>query len=450
MASEKASPAALGAAGRGALQLAKRIALAGRALIRGRLLAPPARRVWLVDPQRAPDRKDGAQKKAPSDREPPDALAELSRLSQLGRSLERLLQRALLLKGPEAPRRGLSTQPAALQRELAARAVQGPQRSAPAFELRAEARPASAGLAPPAPGAVVAPLPQPRPGATPRTPEAAAARRETPALVAFRLPRARSTVARDPESRVIRHDVRFMPFPATPRSPDHGIPPSSPERVAPGARPAEAYRSEPQREPPGEALSARFSLPERLHAAGFGWLEDTARRVRLHTDAGADRRAQSLRADAVTLGHDIYFRYDKFDPGSPRGMSLIAHELVHVAQQGDVMPPGPLVAQRLEADAVRTEHRVYRLLAAPPAAPALPGPPRALPAREWSVPQARQAPASRAPAPAAPAPLPAAEDRAAPAAADAGNDPHAIAAQVYHLLHRRLRIDRERLGLGRL
>jgi len=447
MDSEKASPASLGAAGRSALQLAKRIALAGRALIRGRLLAPPARRVWLVDPQRAPDRKDGAQKKAPSDREPPDALAELSRLSQLGRSLERLLQRALLLKGPEAPRRGLSTQPAALShRELAAPAAQDPQSPAPAFPLRAEARPAAASVVTSVRNVFTA-APPSRPGATPRIADAPAARREAPALAAFRIPRPGKTVARDAPGavvRALRHDVRSTLFFATPRAPAHPGAASSRERVATGAQPREPGRDEPR----GEALPARLSLPESLREAGFAWLEQTAQRVRLHTDADADRRARGLRADAVTLGHDIYFRYDKFDPGSPRGMSLLAHELVHVAQQGDAPRPGPLVAQRLEADAVRTEHRVYRLLAA---TPAVSGPQPALaPAREWSVPQARPAPASRAPAPAAPAPLPAAEDRAAPAAADAGNDPHAIAAQVYHLLHRRLRIDRERLGLGRL
>ena len=55
--------------------------------------------------------------------------------------------------------------------------------------------------------------------------------------------------------------------------------------------------------------------------------------VRIHTDGPAARSAQSLQADAYTVGRDIYFGAGKFDPESPVGRHLIAHELTHTIQQ---------------------------------------------------------------------------------------------------------------------
>lgn len=54
--------------------------------------------------------------------------------------------------------------------------------------------------------------------------------------------------------------------------------------------------------------------------------------VRLHTGSAASRSAQSVEAQAYTVGSDIVFA-DGHDPGSPAGRYTLAHELTHVIQQ---------------------------------------------------------------------------------------------------------------------
>ncbi len=56
-------------------------------------------------------------------------------------------------------------------------------------------------------------------------------------------------------------------------------------------------------------------------------------RVRVHDDAGANANAQSLAARAFTVDQHIFFRAGEYRPESQGGRLLLAHELVHVAQQ---------------------------------------------------------------------------------------------------------------------
>lgn len=56
--------------------------------------------------------------------------------------------------------------------------------------------------------------------------------------------------------------------------------------------------------------------------------------VKVHTDQEAVQMNQDLNAKAFTHGSDIYFNEGKFDPHSPTGQHLLAHELTHVVQQG--------------------------------------------------------------------------------------------------------------------
>lgn len=56
-------------------------------------------------------------------------------------------------------------------------------------------------------------------------------------------------------------------------------------------------------------------------------------RVRLHTDARADRSAVAVNALAYTSGTHIVFVRGQYDPGSASGQRLLAHELTHVVQQ---------------------------------------------------------------------------------------------------------------------
>jgi hypothetical protein len=55
--------------------------------------------------------------------------------------------------------------------------------------------------------------------------------------------------------------------------------------------------------------------------------------VRLHTGADANVSAQRLGARAYTVGNDVVFGANAFDPGSDAGRRTLAHELTHVVQQ---------------------------------------------------------------------------------------------------------------------
>ena len=81
--------------------------------------------------------------------------------------------------------------------------------------------------------------------------------------------------------------------------------------------------------------------------------------VRVHTDANAASFAQAQGAQAVTDGQGIAFGPGQFNPGTPSGDHLIAHELAHVAQGGvpgarsEVSQPHEPVEVAAEAAATR-------------------------------------------------------------------------------------------------
>ena len=60
--------------------------------------------------------------------------------------------------------------------------------------------------------------------------------------------------------------------------------------------------------------------------------------VRVHSDSSAQAMSDRLNARAFTIGNDIAFGPGEYQPGTPIGDALIAHELAHVVQQqsGDV------------------------------------------------------------------------------------------------------------------
>src|SRR5690606_4771533 len=55
--------------------------------------------------------------------------------------------------------------------------------------------------------------------------------------------------------------------------------------------------------------------------------------LRIYTGPAADAMAHSMSADAFTSGRDVFFREGRFDPRSPEGLRLLAHEAAHVLQQ---------------------------------------------------------------------------------------------------------------------
>ena len=55
--------------------------------------------------------------------------------------------------------------------------------------------------------------------------------------------------------------------------------------------------------------------------------------VHVHTDDRASKSAESVGANAYTVGSDVVFKSGQYDPASSVGQRTIAHELSHVVQQ---------------------------------------------------------------------------------------------------------------------
>jgi hypothetical protein len=55
--------------------------------------------------------------------------------------------------------------------------------------------------------------------------------------------------------------------------------------------------------------------------------------VRVHTDSQAHDSARAVNAHAYTVGSNVVFQRDKYDPSSTEGKTMLAHELTHVVQQ---------------------------------------------------------------------------------------------------------------------
>lgn len=55
--------------------------------------------------------------------------------------------------------------------------------------------------------------------------------------------------------------------------------------------------------------------------------------VRIHDDGAAHQSATAVNARAYTVGSDVVFQRDAYDPTSDSGRVMLAHELTHVVQQ---------------------------------------------------------------------------------------------------------------------
>jgi hypothetical protein len=60
-------------------------------------------------------------------------------------------------------------------------------------------------------------------------------------------------------------------------------------------------------------------------------------KVRVHKDSEANSAARALNARAFTLGNNIVFNSSQYSPETSTGKSLLAHELTHVVQQGNMI-----------------------------------------------------------------------------------------------------------------
>ena len=66
-------------------------------------------------------------------------------------------------------------------------------------------------------------------------------------------------------------------------------------------------------------------------------------KVRIHADEQASRSARDVNALAYTVGPHVVLDRDRYEPNTPAGLRLMAHELAHVVQQQDsVAMPGAI------------------------------------------------------------------------------------------------------------
>jgi Domain of unknown function (DUF4157) len=77
--------------------------------------------------------------------------------------------------------------------------------------------------------------------------------------------------------------------------------------------------------------------------------------VRLHADAQSSRIADTMDARAVTAGQDIHFGAGEYQPDSKGGESLLAHEIVHVAQQAGPLAHGRVGEPHASTSQLETE-----------------------------------------------------------------------------------------------
>ena len=73
--------------------------------------------------------------------------------------------------------------------------------------------------------------------------------------------------------------------------------------------------------------------------------------VRIHTGPQAAAACEAINARAFTVGNHVAFNQGEYDPESPEGQHVLAHELAHVRQQtGGAVSMLPQAAVELEVD----------------------------------------------------------------------------------------------------
>jgi hypothetical protein len=84
--------------------------------------------------------------------------------------------------------------------------------------------------------------------------------------------------------------------------------------------------------------SSGTALPETLMRKFESSLGADLSSVRVHTGAESQLAASAVGAKAYTTGQDIHFGAGHYDPASPAGEHLIAHEVAHTVQQQGAAP----------------------------------------------------------------------------------------------------------------
>jgi hypothetical protein len=125
--------------------------------------------------------------------------------------------------------------------------------------------------------------------------------------------------------------------------------------------------------------------------------------VKVHDDAAAHRSAEAVNAHAYTVGSNVVFQRDKYDPGSDAGRVMLAHELTHVVQQRNGRVDGTPTAGGIKVSSP-SDHfereaaaNADRVMSAPPSAQ--PAPPAPSPAAVQRDAEEEAPPVQRAEAP---------------------------------------------------
>jgi hypothetical protein len=132
-------------------------------------------------------------------------------------------------------------------------------------------------------------------------------------------------------------DISLLPQRLVSRQPDTAV--ESPEQSSTLGEQAEQEPQAPELESsPGPAFNGDAAAGRPLPADIRPYYESRLQRdlsgVRLHTGSRAETLCARIRARAFTYGHAIYFGAGQFNPRQRQGRLLLAHELVHVVQQG--------------------------------------------------------------------------------------------------------------------
>lgn len=105
----------------------------------------------------------------------------------------------------------------------------------------------------------------------------------------------------------------------------------------------------------GDAIGAGVHLPGELRDRFEGSLGTNLADVRLHTGSDAAEAASAMGARAFAAGNDIAFGEGQYDPSSPAGQHLIAHEVAHTVQQGG-RNAGPMMKLEIGSSSSPYEH----------------------------------------------------------------------------------------------
>ena len=127
--------------------------------------------------------------------------------------------------------------------------------------------------------------------------------------------------------------------------------------MEPGKRTLVEQESQPEALIAEASAGGSHGLPDALRTRLERSLGTGLGEVRIFTSGAADAAASAYGAQAFALGLDVFFASGRYQPETPEGQELIAHEVAHTVQQRGARREGPLEvsspgdAHELEAEA---------------------------------------------------------------------------------------------------